>query len=665
MPEHLRLGTPAEYLAVGLAVEGLQGSRGLNCMLWGETGSGKSALVRDVARWLGRESVEFLLAVVEPEDVGGLPIPGPDGVFERQVDPRLEDAAQSGRLVIFDDFTSTPPAVQAATLRVLLEREAAGLDLRGTPMVATATPGEASQGLLPVAANRFVHLKLDAGYGVGRLEADPDPAINLDLERLHALFEKQLAAAWREFRPLLSLAKGDARGSSPPERILGPADAAYASPRSWEMAVRATAGCWAAGLDPTPLVEGAVGNQAAKAFSDGWALAGRRAAASFHSMLGSVRSGPDGASSEVGDADYLALATLIPGPGGHQGLPLVAWGGAGTGKSSLARAVFEELGRRHRTIVLGTWLPTDLGGLPIPAPGKHSFRRQVDPLLAEVAQPGWGLVLDDLTFASPATQNAALELVLGRRAGTLQLADTPVLVTANPASAGALHELTPAMANRLLHYQMQGTEAGRFLANGGRLSLRLHFEPELVASRWDTAHASARILVRDFLNRFPEWAAKLAIPGRADGGLDYAFPSPRSWEFAAAALAGCQLADLPALPLVSAAVGEEAAVILLQFDRSRPLPTPAEVFGGQVDWRTLRPDEAVSAVSAAALAVRGPEEMESLLREARRCRELGAADIFAPAYRLLRDRIVRSDLAMEAVPSLRQGVRELATALEL
>ncbi len=665
MSERLRPGTPAEYLTVALAIEGLQRSRGINCMLWGETGSGKSALAREVSRWLGREAVELLLAVVEPEDVGGLPIPGPDGVFERQVDPRLEEAAQSGRLVVFDDFTSAPPAVQAATLRVLLEREAAGLDLRGTPMVATATPGESTQGLLPVAANRFLHLTLDAGHGVAQLGAEPEPAINLDLVRLEGLFEKELAAAWREFKPLLSTLKGKAWGKSVPERILGPTDAAYASPRSWEMAVRATAGCWAAGLDPTPLIEGAVGAQAARALIDRWTLAGRRAAAGFHAMVGSIRAGSDGGSSEAGDADYLALATLIPGPRGHQGLPLVAWGGAGTGKSSLARAVFEELGRRQRTIVLGTWIPTDLGGLPIPAPGQRSFRRQVDPLLAEVAQPGWGLVLDDLTFASPATQNAALELVLGRRAGALQLADTPILVTANPASAGALHELTPAMANRLLHYRMQGTEARHFLENGGRLSLRLHFDPDLVANRWDMVHASARILVRDFLKRFPEWASKPSTTGQVDGGLDYAFPSPRSWEFAAAALAGCQVAGLPALPLVSAAVGEEAAVMLLQFDRSRPLPTPAEVFGGQVDWRTLRPDEAVSAVSAAALAVRGPDEMEGLLREARRCRELGAADIFAPAYRLLRDRIVRSDLAMETVPSLRQGVRELATALEL
>ena len=664
MSTRLRTGTPAEYLAVALAIEGLQGAQGLNCMLWGATGSGKSALAFEVAGRLGRQVVEFLLAVVEPEDIGGLPIPGPDGVFERQVDARLEEAALPGHLVLFDDFTSAPPAVQAATLRAVLEREVAGLDLRGTPMVATATPGDGLQALLPAAANRFLHLSLEPGYGAIRLGAGSAPAIDLDVERLRARFGPQLGAAWRAFSPFPASATG-ATGQAPlPDRIEDAAAAAYPSARSWEMAVRATAGCWAAGLEPAPLIEAAVGARAAKALRDSWSRPVARLGSGLRSTAERMRLRGDGGGSGASDADYLAIAALVPGPRRGRGLPLVAWGGVGSGKSSLARAVLEQLGRQSRTIVLGTWLPTDLGGMPVPAPGRHSFLRQVDPVLAEVSRPGWGLVLDDLTFASPATQNAALELVLSRRAGSLDLAATPMLVTANPASGGALHELTPAMANRLLHFQMHGGEARRFLENGGDVSVRLHFDPDLIDRRWETLHASARLLVRDFLERFPEWASRSPAAGFVDGGLDYAFPTPRSWEFAATVLAGCQAGGLPPLPLVAAAVGEEAAALLLQFDRSRPLPTPGEVFDGRVDWRALRPDEAISAVTAAALAVRRPEEMEGLLREARRCRELGAADIFAPAYRLLRERLVRSDLSMETLPSVRQGVHELAAALE-
>lgn len=145
------------------------------------------------------EPVEFLLGVIEPEDIGGLPVPGAADTFLRQVDPRLEEAAREGRLLLLDDYTSAPPAVQAATLRLILEREVAGVDLSGTPIVATATPllEGGLQPVLPAVANRFLHLKVGPEDAGRYLDHDypirPNGTLlvsELDLERLERNFDE-------------------------------------------------------------------------------------------------------------------------------------------------------------------------------------------------------------------------------------------------------------------------------------------------------------------------------------------------------------------------------------------------------------------------------------------------------------------------------------------
>jgi hypothetical protein len=287
----------------------------------------------------------------------------------------------------------------------------------------------------------------------------------------------------------------------------------------------------------------------------------------------------------------------------------------------------------------------------------------VDPVIKEVSEPGWGLIIDDLTFATPAVQNAALDLVLRRRAGSVDLSGTPIIVTANPLSSGGLNELTPSMANRLLHLETDGGEARRYLLGDLTGGAEFRVKAESLRRGFQERLAMAETTVAQFLRSRPSDLQRRPETDRADGGHDYAHATPRTWELAARALAGCELAGIPALPLLCAALGEEVGSLFSQWDREHPLPTPSEVFAGSVEWNALRPDEALAAAKAAALVAETPEEIDALVREGRRCQHLLAPDIFAPAYRVLRGRVLDARLPLGRAFPVGAAIREMADAL--
>lgn len=136
-------------------------------MLWGPPGTGKTAAVMQAA--LEEEAhVEVLVgSTVDPVDVGGFIIPQPNG--DTRVSPppwvrRLRGSLDLGRQswLFLDELSCAPPSVQAALLRVINERSAAGVDLSGCRVLAAANPAEtATDGgwLAPATANRMSHVE--------------------------------------------------------------------------------------------------------------------------------------------------------------------------------------------------------------------------------------------------------------------------------------------------------------------------------------------------------------------------------------------------------------------------------------------------------------------------------------------------------------------------
>ncbi|WP_338484742.1 MoxR family ATPase [Streptomyces sp. SCSIO 75703] len=138
----------------------------LPVLLWGEPGIGKTAALTRLAASLGLPLTTVIASVHEPSDFSGLPVVGDDPAVQGvpMAPPQWAvELVRAGRGLLFlDELSTATPAVQAALLRVVLERRVGALRLPpGVRIVAAANPrASAADGweLSPPLANRFVHL---------------------------------------------------------------------------------------------------------------------------------------------------------------------------------------------------------------------------------------------------------------------------------------------------------------------------------------------------------------------------------------------------------------------------------------------------------------------------------------------------------------------------
>jgi MoxR-like ATPase len=138
----------------------------LPVLLWGEPGIGKTAALTQLAASLDLPLTTVIASVHEPTDFSGLPIVGDDPAVQGvpMAPPQWAvELVRAGRGLLFlDELSTATPAVQAALLRVVLERRVGVLQLPpGVRIVAAANPSaSAADGweLSPPLANRFVHL---------------------------------------------------------------------------------------------------------------------------------------------------------------------------------------------------------------------------------------------------------------------------------------------------------------------------------------------------------------------------------------------------------------------------------------------------------------------------------------------------------------------------
>jgi hypothetical protein len=170
-------------------------------------------------------------------------------------------------LLFLDELTTAPPAVQAAMLRVVLERAVGDVKLPPAVRVVAAAnpPEEAADGweLAPPLANRLVHIDwptdgryIAAGLAVGF----PLPSLfALDggrADETGRLTARATVAAFLEVRPDLVLQL---------PRSAAESGRGWPSPRSWEAVATLLAACAAAGASEDArdaLVMGAVGDGA-------------------------------------------------------------------------------------------------------------------------------------------------------------------------------------------------------------------------------------------------------------------------------------------------------------------------------------------------------------------------------------------------------------------
>ncbi|MEU7874888.1 AAA family ATPase [Dactylosporangium sp. NPDC049140] len=240
----------------------------LPVLLWGEPGIGKTAALDQLAAALDLPLTTVIASVHEPSDFAGLPIPGDDpaaqGVAMAPPDWAVRLVKAGRGLLFLDELSTAPPAVQAALLRVVLERRIGALRLpAGVRIVAAANPrGSAADGweLSAPLANRFVHLQWAHRHEVvvrGLGGVWPRTRLpELDAGRLGdaVAFARRAVCGLLAARPKLvhQLPASESRRGG-----------AWPSPRSWDMALRLVAFATAAGTSRevlSMLVRGAVGD---------------------------------------------------------------------------------------------------------------------------------------------------------------------------------------------------------------------------------------------------------------------------------------------------------------------------------------------------------------------------------------------------------------------
>ncbi|MEU9080058.1 AAA family ATPase [Kitasatospora sp. NPDC048538] len=240
----------------------------LPVLLWGEPGIGKTAALNQLAAALDLPLTTVIASVHEPSDFAGLPVVGDDpahqGVPMAPPDWAVRLVRAGRGLLFLDELSTAPPAVQAALLRLVLERRVGALRLPpGVRIVAAANPrASAADGweLSPPLANRFVHLRWVHDHEVvvrglgGVWPVAPLPLLDPDTLPQAVVLARRAVCGLLTARPELvhRLPADEARRGG-----------AWPSPRSWDMALRLVAFASAAGSSRevlSLLVRGVVGD---------------------------------------------------------------------------------------------------------------------------------------------------------------------------------------------------------------------------------------------------------------------------------------------------------------------------------------------------------------------------------------------------------------------
>jgi hypothetical protein len=238
-------------------------------LLWGAPGTGKTSTIRAMAEAMELPCETVIASIREPSDFAGLPVVVGDGV--KFAPPTwAKRLAEAGRGLLFlDELSTAPPAVQAALLRVVLERVVGDLSLPPeVAVVAAANPPEqAADGwdLSAPLANRLCHLSWEADPRAiadglaGGWSAPVVPALPAGWQA-EELLARGLVAAFLQVRPGLACA---------PPADPAAAGRGWPSPRTWEMAARLWAAGGVAGAGDaarSALVRGAIGDGAGVEF---------------------------------------------------------------------------------------------------------------------------------------------------------------------------------------------------------------------------------------------------------------------------------------------------------------------------------------------------------------------------------------------------------------
>lgn len=211
--------------------------------IWGAPGTGKSSIVREIARRAGLPVLDIRASLLDPTDLRGIPAIQ-DGAATWCPPSFLPQQKDPPGVLFLDEINAAPPLVQASLYQLVLDRRVGEYQLPPGWWIVAAGNRQHDKAITfrmsSALTNRFVHLEIEPDVNDWR-----DWAIGKGLDPLVVSFI----------------------GVRPELLIQDPGNsAAYPTPRSWEMLsdVLRTFGSYA---DASDVVAGVVGAAAAIEFS--------------------------------------------------------------------------------------------------------------------------------------------------------------------------------------------------------------------------------------------------------------------------------------------------------------------------------------------------------------------------------------------------------------
>jgi MoxR-like ATPase len=373
----------------------------------------------------------------------------------------------------------------------------------------------------------------------------------------------------------------------------------------------------------------------------------------------------------------ISIALLVPmgdpsDPKVRWGLPLLLWGSPGIGKSSRVYAASHAVGLMCEPVYPSTRQPEDFSGVPVPDGNGGVNLACTLGAANTLMQEGKGhgvLFTDEISCARPAVQAAFMSLVLDRRIGdTVLPGGIRILAAANPVEeAAGGWELEPPLANRFAHLDIPvptSDEWTSWLLNGSGLERPMKIEDgeTRVRDGWPDAWAKVSGMMAGFMKALSSHLYSLPPVGHQDRGK--AWPSPRSWEFAARAVATIYTLetnkdkrDRLSLDLVAACVGKGAAVAWATWVSKADIPDPLDMLQDGWPIDTKRLDRTIAAYTAMASYVIQRKDKDERIRLGGRGWELlgeliklGMADLVVHPARSFIKTGLKSDVCPEARP---------------
>jgi hypothetical protein len=137
--------------------------------LHGPPGIGKSDMIREIGKELGRDVYDIRLLLMGETDIRGLPHYNSDSKKMEWAPPSAFPLEKDSNAIIFlDEITQATPSVQAAALQLVLDRQIGEFKL-GDEVAIVAAGNRSSdrtgaKPLIKALANRFLHINVEARF---------------------------------------------------------------------------------------------------------------------------------------------------------------------------------------------------------------------------------------------------------------------------------------------------------------------------------------------------------------------------------------------------------------------------------------------------------------------------------------------------------------------